>query len=243
MTRPTREKFEAALPRVRSWVALRDERLPEILTQVAPQWGFWASVVNLHPERNRWTIELLQCALQFSMLITQRMKHALACPRPIEYDATLQPIVMTPPYGAFPGGHAVEAWMFARVFAKLSGQTRGKGNEMLDALERLSLRITENRVVAGLHFAVDGAAGFVLGDLLAEHFLLRCGASDDALLARTFNGSAFDPEADFIDSHEVYDGTVAAWGPAELKRPQSSELMKSLWDHARAEWVAQGFGA
>jgi hypothetical protein len=225
-------------------VALREERMPEIITQVAPQWAFWAAIGSLHPERSRWTIELGLCALQFAMLVTQRLKHALACPRPIEYDPTLQPIILTPPYATFPGGHAVESVMVLKLLTSLAAQEAN--SDMVRQLERLTLRIAENRVVAGLHFPVDSAAGYVLGDLLAEYFLGRCGAWEGKPLGRVIKGSNFKPEADFVDLTALY-GDESKPDPAFAYRTkdeitvEASPLLHELWTLAREEWELAGF--
>ncbi len=188
------------------------------------------------------------CALQFAMLVTQRFKHALACPRPAEYDPTLQPIVLTPPYGAFPGGHAVEAVMVARLFAALGNQVMSVGlhphNDWLEQFEALTIRITENRVVAGLHFAVDGASGYVLGEFLAAYFLARCGqtAGDNGMIdiGWSVDGNSFKAEDDFVDGLALR-GSAFAPAPKGQLTVTPSPFMEELWKRARAEWRDMGF--
>ena len=127
MRRPKRAVFDAQLAMVLERLPERADRTPEILTQVVPQYAYWSAIANLHPARTPWTIELTQVALHFSMLVCQRLKHILACPRPVEYSPLVQPIVLTPTYAALPSGHATEAYMFAKMmeailspFAKVS---------------------------------------------------------------------------------------------------------------------------
>jgi membrane-associated phospholipid phosphatase len=245
LQRPSRQNFKDALERVRSWAALRDERMPEILVQVAPQWAFWSAIANLHPERSRATIELGLCALQFAMIATQRIKHMLACPRPADYDPTLQPILQTPPYAAFPGGHAVEAVVAMRVLSSLASQTNvdGAGKDVVtewrEQFEALTSRIAENRVVAGLHFPVDSASGYLLGQTLAEYFLARCGQGT-LVKHRKVDGTKFAPTSDFTDGGALTTPFLEL-DPRRDATVTKSDLMAELWRRAQEEWIAMGF--
>src|SRR6476620_12615144 len=102
MTRPKLSVFEAQLKVVESWAERREDRASEILVQVLPQISFWSSVVNLHPNRTPKTLEFIDVALQFAMLMVMRFKHALGCPRPIEYSPNIQPVLLTPGYATLP---------------------------------------------------------------------------------------------------------------------------------------------
>ena len=102
-----------------SWAQLRDERATEILAQIDPQYAFWSSIVYLHPERTRRTLELINMVLQFCVYVEMRFKHALACYRPVEYNAEVQPMITTPGHGTFPMGHATQAYAVAHVLKKL----------------------------------------------------------------------------------------------------------------------------
>jgi hypothetical protein len=166
---------ESQLPIVFSYADLRRDRAPEIQSQITEFFPFFATVCHLHPDRSRFTLELLT-ALRFAVVATQmRVKHALAMPRPVDYSAQIMPMIQTPGHSTFPAGHAVESFMFATVLAELTAgrakQLYGSDRPLRDKLMWLAARISINRVVAGVHFPVDIAAGMVLGLQLGKYFV------------------------------------------------------------------------
>ena len=104
---------------VLSWAELRNERATEIMAQIDPQYAFWSSIVYMHPERTKRTFELINILLQFCVYVEMRFKHALACWRPVEYNAQVQPMITTPGHGTFPSGHATQAHAVAHVLKAL----------------------------------------------------------------------------------------------------------------------------
>ena len=80
---------------VLSWAELRNERATEIMAQIDPQYAFLSSIVYMHPDRTRRTFELINILLQFCVYVEMRFKHALACWRPVEYNAQVQPMITT----------------------------------------------------------------------------------------------------------------------------------------------------
>ena len=86
---------------------------------MTPPVVYWSTVLNLHPDRRRWTLELLGAALRLANLGEMRFKQALACRRPIEMSPQLQPMIQTPGHGSLPSGHATEAFIVAHVLWSL----------------------------------------------------------------------------------------------------------------------------
>ena len=113
--RPITATFEAQIPKVLSWAELRNERATEIMAQIDAQYAFWSSVIYMHPDRTKRTFELINILLQFCVYVEMRFKHALACWRPVEYNAQVQPMITTPGHGSFPSGHATQAHAVAYV--------------------------------------------------------------------------------------------------------------------------------
>jgi len=200
---PKRSEFIEQLESVFAFAELRAERTGEILSQVVPQTAYWSAICGLTPERHRYTLELLGVGLRFAMMVIMRFKAMLNCPRPVEYSALVQPMILTPGYSAFPSGHATEATFAAELLSALHGAERGAGllgglaglpgeigkddrPRLQGQLHRLAFRVAENRVVAGLHFPIDSLAGQLLGLGLARYFVWSC-------LAKEESGSATSP--------------------------------------------------
>ena len=247
MSRPGRKYFEAQLAKVESHASSRDTRGPEILTQIDPPMAYFASIANLHSERTPKTLALLALAQHFAYIVEMRFKHALACPRAVEYSAAIQPVIQTPAHGSLPSGHATESFMAAGVLGALIPGFGGNGKPQ-KALRRLAHRIAENRVVAGLHFPIDSIAGRLLGDTLARYFVALCNPQAPWSLG-VFNGASLVIDAELTDgtvvdgSEEPNQDDAPFTGPGcygELitpTKPYTNTLLAEVWQHAAAEWV------
>jgi membrane-associated phospholipid phosphatase len=162
-----------------TYADLRGDRASEILSQEGGAVTFMASIPFLHPSRTPWTLELLAAALRLANFTEMRFKHALACRRPNEYSPQVQPMILTPSHGTLPMCHATEAFITAFVLWNVlyySGiePYRGDAVNWGTQLMRLAARVAVNRIVAGVHFPVDAAAGMVLGLTLGQYFVNRC---------------------------------------------------------------------
>lgn len=198
VSRPPHACFVEQLNSVHQHIDLRPERLTEIINQIGIPMQFWATILDINPVDHHYTLELLAIALQGLSHVNQFAKHTLACPRPAAYSPSIQPVINPRRFGAFPSGHAAEAFLIARLLQVLSGQARkpkvgAEPNEYrLELhLQRLAARIADNRVVAGVHFPIDGTAGRMVGETFAEYFLFRCGLSPHSIgwTPRRFDGS------------------------------------------------------
>ncbi len=163
------------LSQVFSYADLRRDRASEINSQLTDFFPFFATICHLHPDRSPFTLELLTALRRVVVPTQMRIKHALAMPRPVDYSAQIMPVIQTPGHSSFPAGHAVKSFMFATVLAELTAkreeQLYGSDRPLRDQLRWLAARISVNRVVAGVHFPVDLAAGMVLGTLLGKYFV------------------------------------------------------------------------
>jgi hypothetical protein len=240
--RPSKATFEAQLPMVLSWAELRSERATEIMAQIDPTYAFWSSIVYMHPDRTRRTFELVNLVLQFCVYVEMRFKHALACWRPVEYNAQVQPMITTPGHGAFPSGHATQVYAVAHVLKSLLNLVDAAGTEnyptVIDQLDRQAARIATNRVVAGVHFPVDSMAGRMLGVALGEYFVGRC-TGVQKFKKRKFIAGAIN-NAPITDFNPFNSAQKPLGGPFYSQATGStiakSVLMKHVWDAAQAEW-------
>ena len=248
--RPLAVTFVSQMPMVLSWAELRYERASEILAQIDPQYAFWSSVVYMHPDRTKRTFELVNIVLQFCVYMEMRFKHALACWRPVEYNAEVQPMITTPGHGTFPMGHGTNAYAVAYVLRRLLDlDADPRYGTVIEQLDRQAARITTNRVVAGVHFPVDSMAGRMLGVALGEYFVGRCTgtAVTQNFLGRTFNAGQVDAHATtdfnpFSPDQEL--GPTPAAGmfyscATGLPAVRQSDLMAYMWEKAQREWAGR----
>ena len=240
MISPSDTIFKKQLNLVDGYADLREDRAAEILAQLTPPVAFWSSITNLHPQRHRFTVELLDSALRLAGYVEQRFKHALACLRPVELSPQVQPMILTPGHGALPSGHGTEAHLAAWLLWTLMNQ---KPHDVLWRVQllRQAARVTINRTIAGVHFPVDSAAGQLLGFSLAEYFLMRCNGGGNYKLRR-FNGLNYGDNDNF-EPYKFYDPATGNFGaPAYLEiignanAVGESSLLKWLWEKAKDEW-------
>jgi membrane-associated phospholipid phosphatase len=243
---PYVSEFVEQLEHVFSFADLRSERTGEVLSQVVPQTAYWSAIAGLTPERHRYTLELLGVGLRFAMMAVMQFKFLLNCPRPSEYSALVQPMILTPGYSAFPSGHATEAYFAAEVLAALHPKATSAAPEELDnrkvdvaslrgQLHRLAFRVAENRVVAGLHFPVDSLAGQLLGVSLAEYFLGRCRGS--AVKPRAFGADLGSGKMGRFTTPQL-DTTIVSGCMTQLShtiQPEAKHVLGALWARSRNE--------
>jgi hypothetical protein len=254
--RPTPAIFLNQVGLVESYADLRPDRAVEIVSQLSVPHAFFGSITYLHPERTKWTMELIYAALRFSYTVVMRIKHALACRRPHEYSPQIQPIIACPLHATLPSGHATEAFMFAHLLAVLSN-TKGRSESVwVNQLMRQASRIAVNRTVAGVHFPIDSVSGALLGLTLAEYLVNLCAGKRDGYRSCTFmlEGAEFPvregerlTEADFNwqDFYDVGTRTLRLSEGAKLYASveenaytlrEPSKPLEWLWKKAKSEW-------
>jgi PAP2 superfamily len=221
------------------------ERATEIMAQIDPTYAFWSSIVYMHPDRTKRTFELINMVLQLCVYVEMRFKHALACWRPVEHNAQVQPMITTPGHGAFPSGHATQVFAVAHVLTSLLKlPAKPARATIIEQLNRQATRIATNRVIAGVHFPVDSMAGRMLGVALGEYFVGRCTGGGLKFKKRKFNPGVIDtkPTIDFNPFHadQKLDFSPSA---GKLYSEETgvaippSDLLRYVWDAARDEWT------
>ena len=243
LIRPPDATFVAQLDLVEAYADLREDRAGEVLAELGPPIAFWSSIVHLHPDHKRWTLELIDAALRLANWVEMRFKHSLACRRPVEYSGQIQPIILTPGHSSLPSGHATEAFLVAYLLRQLIPNIDFNWSEQL---MRQANRIAVNRTVAGVHFPIDSAAGQTLGLTLGEYFVHRCRAADSYtdFYPWRFDGQLYLPGDDFdwrlqYDApNDLHTDTAFAYViPSEPTTAQPSGFLNWLWGKAAAEWT------
>jgi hypothetical protein len=233
---------------VLGWAQLREERQPEILTQLHDQFAFWGSLVPIHTERMRRTREVLEAAIELSVFVQMRFK-------PLDYSPQVQPMITTPGHGALPSGHCTQAYVVYEVLRALLNCTDSDdhGRRALNLqFTRLVERISMNRVVAGVHFPVDNLAGRLLGTVIGRYMAHRAGAAASVPSA-SFDGrqvpadQEFDPSSQKLFSGEPTDPQVQppyyrTGSDIDLSTLPGNGLIGELWERARGEIVELSLG-
>lgn len=165
--------FGEQIDRVLRAAVEREERLPEILSQMADFRGFFYAFTPLNQLPARRVDELLSVAWAWATHVIMMLKNHIAEHRPVERSALVVPVIATPAHGSLPSGHASIAMMTACLLPELLGWADDDARRGL--LLRLAARIAFNRVVAGVHYPIDSHVGRHLGFVLANTFRALAG--------------------------------------------------------------------
>ena len=216
--------FENQIDKVQRAAIEREDRLPEILAQSDDLWSFFRVVLGLDVAASPILAEVMAVAWQWATPLVMALKNDVAAWRPVQRAPTVLPVIPTPAHGALPSGHATMAALTAEVLSQLLFGGDQK-HPRVQQLDRLARRIAFNRVVAGVHFPVDSAAGYALGLQLAGHFV-----------GWANNHGAYPPFK--LVPAKFFQLTETGARPPLLPVPKSggqSAPLALLWDAARRE--------
>ncbi|MBP6781061.1 MAG: phosphatase PAP2 family protein, partial [Ottowia sp.] len=248
LMRPTPAIFQQQTSLVANYAELRGDRQAEVLTQMPSQNEFWGGVIGLSGERHKWTLQLAALLMTLVNAVEMRLKHAFACPRPVEQSPQVQPLIPTPGHASWPSGHATEIYATVELL-KMLLPARLMTPLMQAQLDRLAARVAVNRTVAGVHYPVDSAAGRLLGTALGRFFAARCGSAvtptaTDAQATVDhwgFDGPAFvgpggamldfDPRVSLVNGAPYYRHTASATAIA------FSPMLHLVWSKTLEEWA------
>lgn len=104
---------------------------------------------------------LLERASKLEIAVIHDAKEAFARPRPFMTDPALQPCIERPSNGSYPSGHAAWAYMTALILADMFPDRK---TAIMDRAEEFAW----HRVIGGVHYPSDIAAGRESGKLLAD---------------------------------------------------------------------------
>lgn len=241
LTRPPDSVFQAQVADVISYAVLREDRSAEILAQIDGQWPFWAAILPVPLAELPYTQMLMAATTRLCVAIELQFKHHLACRRPIEWSAQVQPMITTPGHGSFPMGHATQIVAVARVLlALLPRMGLTVTPSLRTQIGRLALRMSENRIVAGVHFPIDLVAGLLLGGVLGDWVAARMTAGPAVQLADPLvPGAAWSalpvPTADDIWSTTPLGLSMVPATPAPTVPP--APLLAELLAKCQDEWT------
>jgi hypothetical protein len=216
--------FEDQIDKVQRAAIEREDRLPEILAQSDDFRVFFRVLLGLDAAASPLLAEVLAVAWQWATPLVMALKNDVAALRPVQRAPGVLPVLATPAHGSLPSGHATMATLTADILSQLlfDGQP---DHPRVRQMDRLARRIAFNRVVAGVHFPVDSAAGYALGLRLAGHFV------GWATGKRALEKLHFNPQ-----THAEL--TETGPRPVIKRQPTSdgkSALLARLWDAAKRE--------
>jgi len=224
---------------------LRRDRLAEIISQIKGIDIFLGAQSPFHPERHRFTVELLAAFFRAIVSVEMRIKHALAVPRPMEFSSQITPMIQTPGHGSFPAGHATESFMLATILSALMQAGDKRYDRWDEQFARLAARISVNRVIAGVHFPIDLAAGLVLGLTVGRYFVALATGEGDVtpctFAGETYADSDF-PWEDFpwpniLNPTAALPGFVTKGDPFTPTPPDKDRSpLRWMWREAVKEW-------
>src|SRR5258708_2975236 len=110
------------------------------------------------------TFALLRAVTNNAREVSNTAKSTWNRPRPPQADSRVKPAIPVPANASYPSGHAIRGHLGALVLAELFPEKRS-------ALIERGWLVGWDRVIGGVHYPSDIAAGFKLGEILGQQFL------------------------------------------------------------------------
>lgn len=191
-------------------------RAEEIYLQQTDILSYLALPVRLGPVSHPWTMLFLAAVHECAFRIGSQIKDVFDLARPAELSVQVAPMIQTPAHSAFPSGHSIESNALAAVLGALFHRDVEGQNEVGNTTDKIAARITLNRVIAGVHYPVDGEAGAPIGRLLGALALSRLSGQDNGARfhpVQAPSGEKIQPAQDETEDNVTIKGTT---GPAVL---------------------------
>jgi hypothetical protein len=128
-------------------------------------------------EKMPLTAALLDKVEQDTHAATEGAKRLWDRARPPRQDSRVTPFLKVPTNASYPSGHATRAIVWARLLGALDPKHKA-------ALRERARLVALDRVIAGVHYPTDVAAGMALGDEIADQFLASAAFQADLEKAR-----------------------------------------------------------
>jgi hypothetical protein len=151
----------------------RADRALEILDQASAVGAlrYWTGMLHIDPAKEKNTFLLMLVARAVGEYVAMRLKGVYRMRRPAQVYPWIMPLIDGPDTPSFPSSHALQAHLISGVL-KLSipGSTAPvwppaawrpplTGTQVARALDRLAIRVAENREIAGVHYPMDSDCG------------------------------------------------------------------------------------
>ena len=164
------DQLDGQIRRILDLAPEREERFLEVIDQddADGALNYWLGMLQISPARNPATYLMVRVGRRIGEHIAMCLKGLFSSPRPSQLCPGIIPMIDPPATPSFPAGHAVQSYLVSYLLAyslpNIPQQTIPEDlNSASGALFDLADRVSMNRVVAGLHFPTDIAAGKAVG--------------------------------------------------------------------------------
>jgi membrane-associated phospholipid phosphatase len=159
----------------------REARFAEILDQDdgAGAINYWLGMLKIDPARHPATYLMVHVGRRIGEHISMYLKGYFRSPRPSQLCPAITPMIDPPVTPSYPAGHAVQSYLISYLLAYSLSDAAGLTNLPQHALPDptsplatflvnqpprgplfdLADRVSENRIVAGIHYPTDIRAG------------------------------------------------------------------------------------
>ena len=177
----TQTQLGAEVLRILELSLERDDRFAEILDQDdgAGAINYWMGMLKIDPSRHPGTNLMVHVGRRIGEHVSMCLKGFFRSPRPSQVAPSITPMIDPPATPSFPAGHAVQSYLISYMLAYSLADSSGNTNLPQHSLPSptasmetflatkppsgplfdLAARVSENRVVAGLHYPIDIRAG------------------------------------------------------------------------------------
>ena len=134
----------------------REPRFVEIIDQHEAEGAikYWLGMLMIDPSSAPAAYTLIRVGRRIGEVVVMCLKDQFREPRPSQVCPMIVPMVDPPITPSFPAGHALQSHLISKL---VEVAERPFSNRSM--LLELSRRIAENRIIAGLHYPLDNAAG------------------------------------------------------------------------------------
>jgi len=157
----------------------REPRFCEVIDQDGGDGAinYLVGMLHIYPARHPRTRRMVGVGRRIGEFVVMNLKGTYMSPRPSQLAPALTPMFDAPATPAFPAGHALQAYLISYLVAyslpNLPGHVRpatpvypnptgGAATLATGLLFDLAGRISENRIVAGIHYPEDIEAGLAV---------------------------------------------------------------------------------
>jgi len=167
--RMSQDRLDSELKQILDLAPEREERFMEVIDQDDADGAvnYWLGMLQVSPARNPATYLMLRVGRRIGEHVVMCLKGHFRSPRPSQLSPAMVPMIDPPATPSFPAGHAVQAYLMSYLLAyslrNIPQQNLSNVDTAKGPLFDLAYRVSENRIVAGVHFPTDIEAGKAVG--------------------------------------------------------------------------------